>query len=294
MQMPSQEFLDVHSLLESSHPRPRVNWFWYGVGIFALVVMIASYVSSKSQAAEKWVDLASVLLMLGIGAAMATLTMRAVARQRSEHQQVEAIEELVQLRRWDQAGMMIHNLLSHPTRMPQARVQALIYLTSVLARYHRFDDAIEVQNYLIEHHFVDPGTEYGLRLGRAMAQLRQDHLVDANQSISELRRAVGDQRSGGLTLVEIYRDVRTGHPAEAIELFHANLDVLREQLGHRVADAYALTACACDQLDRRDEAQKLYTDATTLVDPAELNRRYPETNSLSQKYTTAAAPAEVA
>jgi hypothetical protein len=151
-----------------------------------------------------------------------------------------------------------------------------------------------VQNYLIEHHLVDPGPEYGLRLGRAMAQLRQDHLVDANQSISELRRMVGDHRSGGLALVEIYRDVRTGHPVEAIELFDANLDVMREQLGHRVADAYGMAACSCDQLDRRDDAQRYYTAATTLVDFAELNRRYPETVRLAEKYPPAARPTEAA
>ena len=294
MPLQGQDFLDVQLLLDRSQVRARGNWFWYGLGVFALLVMASSYFAAKSQQAAAVVNLLSMVLMLGVGAMLAMLTVRAIARQRREQQQVEAIEELVQLRRWDQAAGLLQELLSHPLRHPPARVQALIYLASVLARYHRFDDAIAVQEYLLDHHLVDPMSEYGLRLGRAMAQLRQDHLVDASQSISELRRFVGDHRSGGLAMVEMYRDIRTGHPSEALEIFKANLDVLREQLGHRLADAYGLAAVAFDQLGQRDEAQRHYSDATTLSSVDELNRRYPEVAGLAGKLIAAAVPTEAA
>src|SRR5205085_781184 len=83
---------------------------------------------------------AMVGLMIGIG--MVTVFM--LRRQRGEIRQVEAIEELVQLRRWPEAAILLQSLLSEPTRTPQTRVQALFYLSSVLARYHRFEDAIPV------------------------------------------------------------------------------------------------------------------------------------------------------
>ncbi len=294
MESTGSSFLDVAALLQASQTRPRTNWFWYVVGLFALVVMGASYFSSQTKESEALVDAGSLLLMLGIGAAMAMMTWRSMKAQRYERQQIESIEETVQLRRWDQAASLLQSVLGQPMRVSVARVQALIFLSAVLARYHRFNDAITVQNYLIERHLLDPASEYGLRLGRAMAMLREDHLVDANQAISEIRRMVGDQLSGGLALIEIYRDIRTGHAAEAVEIFHANLKALREQLSHRVADAYGMVACACDQLGRFDEAAQYFLDATTLTSASELARRYPEIEKLVEKYPAAPVPKEAA
>ena len=217
---------------------------------------------------------------------------------------------------------MIERLLSRPTRTPQARAHGLIFLTSVLARYNRFEDAIAVQNYLLENLQFDPGTVHGLRLSRAMAMLREDHLFDADKAINELRRQVsraervvtqesddeaqsGSEKepadksppqslSAGLALVEIYRDVKTGHPQEAIDLFDSTSPAIREQLGHRVADAHVLVAKAYDLLNRSAEAQVSYEHATLLAPPTELHRRYPETAILAQKYQPAIAPKEAA
>jgi hypothetical protein len=93
--------------------------------------------------------------------------------------------------------------------------------------------------------------------------------------MSELRRLEGDGESGGLALVEIYRDVKTGHPAEAIDVFQTKLPSLREQLGHRVADAYALAARAYQLLCREVEAADAWGRATLLAPALELVRRYP-------------------
>jgi tetratricopeptide (TPR) repeat protein len=190
----------------------------------------------------------------------------------------------------------------------------LIFLTAVLARYNRFEDAIAVQDYLLQTMPLDGGTAHGLRLARVMAMLREDHLFDADRAINELRRQVSragrarDQAvaqlagtepqepqdpqslSAGLALIEIYRDVKTGHPAEAVELFEQTLPTLREQLGHRVADAWVLLARAYDMLGRDAEAAAAYQKATLLQPAVELHRRYPETASLADKYPPATAP----
>ena len=84
---------------------------------------------------------------------------------------------------------------------------------------------------MLENVQLDPNTAHALRLGRAMATVREEHLFDADRAISELRREVGDRDSAGLALIEIYRDVKTGHPAEAIDVFNSRLPALREQLG---------------------------------------------------------------
>lgn len=308
-------FLDVDVLIESSQPLPRRSWLMPSLGIFLLLVLGSAWLSARSAGWSQFVDFASGLLMLLLLAAMGVLMSVTVRRQRAERLQLDSVEELVQLRRWPEAAMMLQAMLSQPTRTPWARLQALIYLATTLARYNRFEDAIRVHNYLLDHVNLDPATTHALRLGRAMAMLREDHLVDADRAINELRRDVSrvtdalereaqedgappqpiePPTSAGLALIEMYRDVKTGHPAEAIEMFEKTLPALRKQLGHRVSDAYALTARAYDFLGKADLAQAQWEKATLLAPAVELQRRYPELSVMSQKYQPAAAPAEAA
>jgi tetratricopeptide (TPR) repeat protein len=293
---PHPDFLDVPALLDASQPRARVGLLWYALGGFLLVVFGAALVSQSSAAARRLVDVVSAVLMVVLVAGLAAFTAFVVRRHRADQQALEAAGELVQLRRWPQAATLLRDMLSRPARTPALRSQALIYLGSVLARYHRFDDAIAVLNHLLEHDLVDGGAAHGVRLGRAMAMLREDHLFDADRALAEVRRTVAQAGvdSAGLALVEIYRDVKTGHPDEAVAIFEQRLDVLRDQLGHRVADAYALAARAYDLLGRTTEAQDAYTRATLLAPPIELHRRYPEVQKLEGRYQPAPAPPEAA
>jgi tetratricopeptide (TPR) repeat protein len=233
--------------------------------------------------------------MVTVMALLMSATVATVRRHQEAQRLIDAAGEMVQLRRWAEAAMLLQRILSQPARTPNQRTQSLIYLSAVLSRYHRFADAIAVQEHVLEHGLVDESTAQGLRLGRAMAMLREDHLVDADRAMSELRRST---RNGpelpGLTLVELYRDVKTGHPAEAANLFESRLMSLRDGLGHRVADAYALAARAYDMMGRTNEAQDAYTRATLLAPPVELHRRYPEVAQLAGRYTPAPAPAEAA
>jgi hypothetical protein len=294
------------------------------------------YISNQNKDMAGIVQVISSLLMLTLVTAMAAMTFINVRGQRREQAQLETIEELIQLRRWPQAGITLQGLLSEPARTPWGRVQALIYLSGILARYHRFTDAISVQDYLLENTNLDGRTVHSLQLGRAMAMLREDHLVDADEAISELRKQafraserrgqsgddIADENEGpsvtpvqlnppleaalkpllnagrsprthesaGLALVEIYRDVKTGHPNEAVATFEEKLPILRQQLGHRLADAYVLVARAYDFMNKPAEAAVMYDRATLLAPAAELHRRYPEAAVLGTKYPAAPAP----
>jgi len=189
--------------------------------------------------------------------------------------------------------MALELYLSQPAATPQLRVQALVFLAPVLARLERYEDAIAVQTYLIEHAGIDPGGAAAMRVGRAMAMLHQDHLFDADRAISELRRSPA-AGSAALALVELYRDVKTGHPAEAVEIFEQKLTTFRDQLGHRAADAYALAARAYDLLGREADARAAFRNATLLAPSIELFRRYPEVRKLSDRFHPAPAPPEAA
>jgi tetratricopeptide (TPR) repeat protein len=287
---------DVPALLESSQPRARVGLFWYALGGFLLVVLGATLVSQGSETGRRLVDALSAVLMVAVLAGMMAFTFVTVRRHRAEQQEIEAAAELVQLRRWPEAAAVLGEALSRPARSGALRAQALIYLASVLARYHRFDDAIAVLNHLLDNDGVDASTAHGLRLGRVMAMLREDHLFDADRALAELRRTVAAAgvESAGLALVEIYRDVKTGHPEEAVAIFEQRLEAMRDQLGHRVADAYALAARAYDLLGRTAEAQDAYARATLLAPLIELHRRYPEVEKLAGKYHPSPAPPEAA
>jgi len=109
--------------------------------------------------------------------------------------------------------------------------------------------------------------------------------------MAELRRGDAERQSAGLALLDIYRDVKTGHPDEAVEIFQERLPALRDQLGHRAGDAYYLAAKAYDLLGRGAEAARAFERATLLQPLVELERRYPEAASLSEKYQAALAPA---
>lgn len=280
-------------LLESSQPKPRVNLIWWFGGVFLLTLLGSAIIGGQDSQTRQLVGVLSALAMMGLIAAISAISVYTVRRLRAEQQQVEQIGELVQLRRWPEAGMALEQYLSEPARTPQFRAQALVCLAPVLSRLHRFDDAIFVQSYLIDEQMVDAGGAVAMRIGRTMAMLREDHLFDADRAISELRRgpAAG---SAMVALVEIYRDVKTGHPAEAIELFQKNLPIMRDQLGHRLADGYALVGRAYDLLGRESEAQAAFKNATLLAPPGELFRRYPEVEKLAGRYQPASAPPEAA
>jgi len=93
-------------------------------------------------------------------------------------------------------------------------------------------------------------------------------------------------------MVEIYRDVKTGHPQEAIDIFNERQKFIRQQMGHRIGDAHALVARAYDMLNQPEQAQAAFTRATTLLPGEEIRRRYPETALLFDKYQSASAPGE--
>jgi tetratricopeptide (TPR) repeat protein len=296
LQFSAPQFLDVHTLLEASEPRPRIPWTQFLLGGFVLAFIFSWYVGHSSQPGESQDVMGSLIFLglMGFVGSVALASFIGVRRARAEHAAVGAVEELMQLRRWPEAGLLLQSLLSRPARSPLARAQALLFLAMVLARYHRFEDSVTVDEYILGTIPLDDATDHAIRLGRAMSLLREDNLLDADRAISELRRTSRGVESAGLALVELYRDVKTGHPAEAIEIFQDRLEVMRRQLGHRVADAWALVARAYDLLDRREESQTAFVNATILMPLSELMRRYPEVAPLTSKYQAAPAPAEVA
>lgn len=284
------DFLDLPLLLSGSEPQPRLPWF--GIALAGSVILLVGGLVAGNAAGT------SLQLIASLALAAIFLTLPFVLRFRAkaireEQSAVQTVMECVQLRRWPEAAAAVRAALGKPARSFALRNEALVYLSAILSRYHRFEDAIAVQNYLIDGERVPPIMAYGLKLGRAMAMLREDHLVDADQAISALRRN-GPENSAGLALVEMYRHVKTGHPEDALAVFQNKIQIFRDQLGHRAADAYALAARAFDLLNRNAEAADAFTRATLLAPAIELYRRYPEVERMAGRYQPASAPPEMA
>ncbi len=287
-------FLDVNRLLDSSRPVRQINWSWAAVGVILLLSVLgnlgASKDNSKDAAEARGVQAITTVLIVGALAVQAYLSIRRVRSLQAQQQTVDAIEEMVQLRRWESAGMLLDRFLSEPVKSIRTWALSLVQLSILLARHHRFEDAITVQEFLIDNQLLDDQGDYYIRMSRAMSMLREDHLVDADRAISDLRRRGPEAGSGGLALIEMFRDVKTGHPQEAIDIFAKHLPKMRQQLSNRVADAHALAARAYDMLGRADEARAAYERATLLAPVIELERRYPEVAKLAEKYPAAPTP----
>ncbi|MGA2497117.1 MAG: hypothetical protein ABSH20_05220 [Tepidisphaeraceae bacterium] len=287
------QFLDVQQLVQQSEPVRRGAWMWYGLGLMATMVIMSSVARSQAPSGAGIIEFVSTLAMLALLAGSMYVMFNAARAVQQEQQRLEAIEELIQLRRWSEAAAMIEHLLSVPAQTPQGRFQAMVFLAATLARYHRFHDAVELYERLLTIEGLDPASAHGLKLGRAMSLLRDDRLYDADRAIMDLRRD-GAGVSAGLELVEIYRDVKTGHPQDALERFDKQLGMLKRALGCRTADAWGLVAAAKLMLGDVRGAQENWHAATALVPAIELVRRYPELAAVSQACPAAAVPQEAA
>src|SRR5258706_14336550 len=125
-------FLDVPWLLEESQPRARGSWFWYAVGFFFFVVLMSAYAQQKMPNGNLIVQSVSSLLMFGLMIGMGFLTWRAARSVQREQAQLEAIEELIQLRRGEEGGLLGEGFPSRPTRAPPGRPQGAAFLTGGL------------------------------------------------------------------------------------------------------------------------------------------------------------------
>lgn len=291
METPKQQFLDVDRLLESSEVQTRGNYLPLIFGVVVLLTfMVGQALADAMQASPGVVTALKLAVMTGVLIGVSSFSVSSLRRYQRQQLLLQSIDELMHLRRWPEAGTSLERLLSRPARLPQVRVQALIYLGGVLSRYHRYTDAIRVYEYVLEQVRLDAPTDLSIRIGRAMAMLHEDHLVDADRAISELRRHPAGGASGAVALVEIYRDVKTGHMDDAIRLAIEKRDPIRLQLGHRCGDVHALVARAYDVLNQPEAAQKSYRAATLLQPEVELQRRYAEVARLAGKYAPAQQP----
>jgi len=293
--------IEVDRLLTSSRPQVEAASGWFMLSVTGLVLIFIT--APVTSTAGGWVRSPLVLLVTTMVFLWTAWTARTAARKLlNESTTIEKVDEWLQLRQWSMATESVVKMLSIPMRRPERRMQALMQLSTLLQRAHRFEDAVKLSDYLLNPPAYEPvpeaATAHVIKISRAMALLRMDLLVDADAAIADLRRDLraastdSPMESAGLGLVELYRDAKTGHPREAIQVFQTHQRLFREQLGHRLADALILVALAYNAIGEADQAAMFYANATALVPGSELHRRFPETDLLQKLYSATKYPVD--
>ena len=293
---------DVPALLDISRPRPVIRQ----AGRAIMAIWAAALLGPIVGLPPGPLEAAALLATLGGSIYLSVLG----AGVRTENATLDRLEGWLAMRRTAETVAPLHRLMSRPMRGPENRLRAMLLLGGVLSRLDRHDDALSVYDELIDTEgLAGPGGAV-VKLARASEMLRADHLYDADRAINDLRRLL--DRGGvaaemarfdtglvarpdpaalaGLRLLELHRDVKTGHNAEAVDHFTAELPDLRRGLGHRVADAHALIAIAAHRLNRPADAQARFADATALAPLSELVKRYPDLWPLCAVYSPTSPP----
>src|SRR5689334_20835136 len=89
------QFLNVPTLLERSLPRPPMVRPLQLGGMFILIVIVSTLISSRGGEMESLVSAISMLCMFLLVSGLGLFSWFAVRKARSEQSQIEAIEELL-------------------------------------------------------------------------------------------------------------------------------------------------------------------------------------------------------
>lgn len=261
---------DLDTVLEQSRPRRNQSML---APLFLLAILFATLLSVPGDGV--WVQMlvpAAMALLIVLSLRYAS---RMARQQRDEAEGLRVIDESIRLGRWDQAAAMLTRLFASPSARPHVRIQGLIYLGTLFNRIGRFADVIRLYDSLVERVQFPRQISLSLKCMRAYAMLRDNLLSDAYEAIAELRREA-PQSSGMVTVLEIYRLVKTGHNDDALALFDERRTQLAQQLSHRSADGWALAAAASLALSRTDQARSYARNACLLSDPSQIALRLPE------------------
>src|SRR3954469_3824276 len=117
-------FLPVQELLELSRPEPRVAWVGWGAGLLLGIVIGSALLTSHFEALRTPVRAISVVAMFAVVALLMSATVATVRRHQEAQRAVDAAGEMVQLRRWAEAAMLLQQILSRPARTANQRTQA--------------------------------------------------------------------------------------------------------------------------------------------------------------------------
>jgi tetratricopeptide (TPR) repeat protein len=238
--------------------------------------------------------LAAVLPWLALGGILIQGAWR-VRTARTLEREVTGLGEQAMLRRYRaalrRAWMVLPWLVHHPS-LHGRTVAALAQSLDDLGAY---ESAIAAYDHLLEGMPEQGPPTMHLRISRAVAALRADHLADGDETLRKVRGAIdpylGSPIGAAFRMAQLIQDVRTHHYADALDFEPTLLDDLRP-LGVEAGFGHALMALCCqaarsetprDTERQRALAQRWWQRARTLLPEQTLLNEFPELSPLKQE-----------
>lgn len=215
--------------------------------------------------------------------------------------QVTSVQELTMLRRYPVAMRLAWRTLPKVTVAPILHGRIVAFMAHVLDHLRAYDAAIVAYDHLIDHLPLKHPGSVQLRIHRAMAQLNNGQLSDADDGLRALRGAETPMRNPttGATfrLAKLTQQVCTNHYAEAVNSAGKLVDDLRP-LGVDAGYGHALMAFCFHMLSSADDrlhetAAPWWARATLLLPPAALVERFPELTALADRYSSSSSDADL-
>jgi len=216
------------------------------------------------------------------------LIVRNSKKQRNRSQLMTDAFEAVQLQQWERARALFNQLLRSPIRYPTARAESLLGLAAVAESDHAYEASQRIYECLLQEKTADPIQLHTVRVAMAAAMLRTGQTADAVALIDRLSRMKlpGPLRAQ-VELLQLFREVTMGHGADAIECAEERRELFRQFLSTRAGYGYGLLAAAFDRANSPAQAQRCWHDATLLVPPTDLVKRFKELDPIRQRYVAA-------
>lgn len=231
-----------------------------------------------------WNWLVPQLLLLAIIA----IILRGILRNRRTGRFMLQVFEAVQLRNWDEAEPILTQLLAAPIHHAQVRTELLSSLSAVAESQDQFDAAQCLYEGILQERRGDPLQLHTATVALAATLLRTGQLADAVNLIDRLARAeLPNALKAQVEVVSLMREIVMGQTEDGLAEADRRRKLFRDHLGTRAGYGYGLLAAAFDRARQEEPARRYWHDATLLIRPADLLRRFRELEAVAGKYPSA-------
>jgi hypothetical protein len=148
-----------------------------------------------------------------------------------------------------------------------------------------YDISQHIYERILEEQSGEPLQLFSARVALAAAMFRTGQTADAVNAVDQLdREDLPAPLRAQVELLSLYREVTMGQGGQHLDRAEMRRELFRRHLGTRAGYGYALLAAAFEHAAQPQVATKYWSDATLLVQPADLTWRYPETEHMATKY----------
>jgi len=278
----------VNQLIRSSGPASRL---WRGPTLILMgLSLLLGAVWANPNLLPAGRTLAYVLPQCLLVAIIAVIVWDARQRRLTGRRLQEAMEA-VHFQDWATARRVVGELLGCPIRQPTVRTQSLLALAAVAETDQHYDAAQRICEYILQTGVGNPLQRHTAEVALGATLLRTGRTTDAVALIDRLAaQDLPGPLKAQVELLALFREVTMGHADDSLRGADQRRELFRTHLGTRAGYGYALLAAAFDRLQQSEPARRFWHDATLLIPPQELLRRFCELKPVADRYPAVEYP----